>query len=135
MLQRDYLIEVIVEFVDAVTQALRMAHAADDVPSALEAAGELEQDVAGLLDLDPTIAMNLTPDSLVTMIMLSGIGDALSEYVAFALDHVADVYDSVGSDKLAILRHEQAVAIAESFGCDLTKPPAEFSSLAAELAK
>ena len=31
-----------------------------------EATGKVEQDVAGLLDLDPEVALTLSPDSLVT---------------------------------------------------------------------
>ena len=101
MLQRDYLLEVIGQFVESVTQALLSARAAKDKPAALESAVEVEHDVAGLLDMDPDVAMNLTPDSLVTMMLLSGMGDALAGYVAFALSRVADVYDEAGEAEAA----------------------------------
>lgn len=93
MLHRDYLLEVISQFVEVVTRALRAAHASDEVPASRESAREVEQSVAGLLDMDPDVAMGMEPDSLVTMMVLSGLGEAVSGYVAFALSRVADVYE------------------------------------------
>jgi hypothetical protein len=133
MLQRDYLLEIIAQFVAAVMRALRAARAAQEAPSALEAAQDVEREVASLLDLDPAVALSLEPDSLVTMILLSGMGEALAGYVAFALDRTADIYDNVGEAGLAELRRSQARAVAESFGCDPTNPPEELLEIANEL--
>ena len=133
MLQRDYLLEVISQFVEVVTRALRAAHASDEVPASRESAREVEQSVAGLLDMDPDVAMGMEPASLVTMMVLSGLGEAVSGYVAFALSRVADVYDRIGEEDLAGFRREQAKAIAESFGCSTDNPPEELAPLAQEL--
>lgn len=133
MLQRDYLLEVIGQFVESVTRALLSARAAKDKPAALESAVEVEHDVAGLLDMDPDVAMDLTPDSLVTMMLLSGMGDALAGYVAFALSRVADVYDGIGETEAADARREQAAAIAASFDVDTDQPPEELRGLADRL--
>ena len=133
MLQRDYLLEVIGQFVESVTQALLSARAAKDKPAALESAVEVEHDGAGLLDMDPDVAMDLTPDSLVTMMLLSGMGDALAGYVAFALSRVADVYDEAGEAETADARREQAAAIAASFDVDTDRPPEELRALADRL--
>lgn len=135
MLQRDYLLEIISQFVETVVRALKAARSASDPAATLESAAEVEQEIAGLLDMDPSVAMNLTPDSLVTMIVLSGMGESLSEYVAYTLDRVSDVYRRAGEDDLAELRHAQAQAVAESFGCDPTVPPAEFAEFAEEQAE
>ena len=133
MLQRDYLLEVISQFVEAVSRALLVARAAQDEPAALEAAGEVEHEVAGLLDMDPDVAMQLTPDSLVTMMLLSGMGDALAGYVAFALSRAADGYDRAGDPDTAGARRAQAEAIAGSFGVDTEEPPEELRPLAGQL--
>lgn len=133
MLQRDYLLEVIGQFVESVTQALLSARAAKDKPAAFESAVKVEHDVAGLLDMDPDVAMDLTPDSLVTMMLLSGMGDALAGYVAFALSRVADVYDEAGEAETADARREQAAAIAASFEVDTDRPPEELRALADRL--
>lgn len=129
MLHRDYLLEIIARFVDTVTVALRRAL----FDGKFEAAREVEDNIAALLDLDPATAMNLSPDSLVTMMLLSGMGDALAQYVSYALDRVGDAYDDMGEEATARLRWDQAEAVAESFGVDQNTIPEEFADLEAEI--
>lgn len=130
MLHKDYLLEIVSKFVETVTVSLRRAVLENDAASARE----VEDAVAALLDLDPATAMNLSPNSLVTMMLLSGMGDALASYVAYALDRVGDAYDNLGDTATAELRWDQAQAVAESFGCDQSEVPEEFSALDLELA-
>ena len=125
MLQHDYLLEIIAQFVEAVTAALRRALGSGD----LSAAGEVEEAIAGLLDIDPAIALQLSPDSLVTMMVLSGVGDSVAEYVGYALDRVGDVYATAGRGELAEVRHAQARAVYGSFGLTEHSVPPEFREL------
>jgi hypothetical protein len=125
MLHRDYLLEIIEQFVNTVFEGLRIARAKHD-PQAISG---VESAVGELLDLDPEVALRLSPDSLVTMMLLSGMGDALADYVTFSLNQLAGVYEEMGDDKTAALRRAQAVAVAESFGCDPEVVPAEFAAL------
>ena len=129
MLHKDYLLEIIERFVDTVTVALRGSL----IDGSVESAKDVEDSVAALLDLDPQTAMNLSPDSLVTMMLLSGMGDSLAEYVAYALDRVGDAYDDMGEQEKAALRWDQAQAVAESFNCDQNRVPKEFAALDEEL--
>ena len=129
MLHKDYLLEIISRFVESVSVALRRALLDRD----LDAAQDVEDSVAALLDLDPQTAMSLSPDSLVTMLLLSGIGDSLASYVAYALDRVGDAYDDAGDAVTAALRWDQAEAVAESFGWDQSEVPPEFAELDGEL--
>ena len=129
MLHKDYLLEIIERFVDTVTVALRGSL----IDGSVESAKDVEDSVAALLDLDPQTAMNLSPDSLVTMMLLSGMGDSLAEYVAYALDRVGDAYDDMGDQEKAALRWDQAQAVAESFNCDQNRVPKEFAALDEEL--
>lgn len=119
MLQRDYILELVSEFVRTVKEALRLAEE-DGSP---EACQEVEAAVAELLELDPDVALALSPDSLVTLMILSGIGAELSGYVAFALDRLARVYEARGERELAALRRAQAEAVAESFDWNLASVP------------
>ena len=130
MLHRDFLLEIIARFVDTVSVALLGAVRRHDIDSAQK----VEDSVAALLDLDPQTAMNLSPDSLVTMMILSGMGDSLASYVAYALDRVGDAYDDMGQKQLAALRWDQAEAVAESFGCNQSQIPEEFAELEETLA-
>lgn len=121
MLQKDYILEIVGDFVDGVAKHLDAALAGD-----AEATGAVEQDVAGLLDLDPEVALTLSPDSLVTMMVLSGMGDSVAAYVAYALTRLADAYEAQGDVDTAALRRAQAAAVGESFGCDPTMAPEGF---------
>ncbi|MDO5709184.1 MAG: hypothetical protein Q4G41_03615 [Coriobacteriales bacterium] len=124
MLHKDYLVEEITQFVEAVMEGLGLARVSQDPQATLE----VENAVAGLLDLDPEVALMLTPDSLVTMMLLSGVGDALADYVTYALREVADIYEAQGDVQTADLRREQARVVAASFGCDYDVIPEEFLS-------
>lgn len=125
MLQHDYLLEVIQRFVQAVTVPLGQALREHDI----DAAAGVEEAVGELLQLDASTAMELAPQSLVTMMQLAGTGDAVSGYVAYALARLADAYEGMGEGELAQVRREQATAIAEAFGSDLSEVPEEFRSL------
>ena len=109
MLQKDYILEIVGDFVDGVAKHLDAALAGD-----AKATGAVEQDVAGLLDLDPEVALTLSPDSLVTMMVLSGMGDSVA------------AYEAQGDADTAALRRAQAAAVGESFGCDPTVAPEGF---------
>jgi hypothetical protein len=131
MIHKDYLLEIVAKFVEAVLDLLRTAVVDGDV----EAAKEAEDAVAALLDLDPQTAMMLSPDSLVTMMLLTGMGDGLAGHVAYVLDRVGDAYDAAGDETTAQLRWDQAQAVADAFGCDLDDVPKEFQALDDELAE
>ena len=122
MLHKDYLLEVIAQFVDAVTEALGLARKRHDP----EAARAAEEAVAGLLDLDADVALRLSPDSLVTMMHLSGVGDSLAEYVTYTLRELGDVYEELGDQETAQLRRQQALTVASSFDVDPDVVPEEF---------
>ena len=121
MLQKDYILEIVSDFVEGVSKHLNAALAGSK-----EACDDVERDVAGLLDLDPEVALSLAPDSLVTMMVLSGMGDSVAAYVAYALNELADAYESQGDDNAAALRRAQASAVAESFNVDTTVVPEGF---------
>ena len=128
MLQHDYLLEVIGRFVEAVSTSLRGALCNGDFARV----GEVERAVGELLDLDAQTAMALSPQSLVTMMTLSGVGESVAAYAAYALDKVALAYERQGDDAEASLRRAQATDIASDFHADGTIPE-EFTELEAEL--
>ena len=130
MLHKDYLLEVIEQFVSTVSQALAKALLQRD----FEAAEEVEAAVSDLVQLDPETAMSLAPESLVTMMMLSGTGDAVAGYAAYALNKLGDAYDAMGNPDLGQMRRDQAEAIAQSFGADVNEIPEELRELDAKLA-
>ena len=128
MLQRDYVLEIIGQFVEGVSRALRRAATGER-----DGLVETEREIGELLELDHATALALAPDSLVTMMVLSGMGDSVAAYVCYALERLSRLYEAAGDEDLAGLRGLQAKAVAESFGCDSAEPPAELVGLDAEL--
>ena len=128
MLQRDYIVEIVGQFAQAVADAFRGA-----VRGKREGCEDVERQIGELLELDPETALSLAPDSLVTMMILSGMGDSLASYVCYALDRLARVYDAQGEGDLAELRRLQAQAVAESFSCDANDVPEELQEVDGEL--
>lgn len=128
MLQHDYLLEIIGQFVQTVTRALLQVFRDRD----FSAISEIEHSVAELLDLDEETAMSLSPQSLVTMMTLSGVGESVASYAAYALDKVADAYELEGDDAKAEIRREQAAAIASAFNAG-DEVPEEFADLDAAI--
>ena len=96
MLQRDYVLEIIGQFVEGVSRALRRA-AAGEKDGLLAA----EQEIGELLELDHATALALAPDSLVTMMVLSGMGDSVAAYVCYALERLARLYERTGDEDTA----------------------------------
>lgn len=129
MLQRDYLLEVISRFVEAIMRALRLAVQQQDRTGCQE----VERAVAELLDLDPETMGVLAPQSLVQMMELSGLGESVASYVGYALDRVADVYEDRGEQGLADFRRAQAEAVEQAFGGDLSCVPEELDQMDREL--
>lgn len=119
MLQRDYILELVDDFCQSICDPLRRVLAGD-----LDACGDVERQIGDLLELDHRTALALAPDSLVTMMVLSGMGDVVASYVGVALDRLAVAYEAVGDDDRAGLRRLQARAVAESFSLDLSQVPA-----------
>lgn len=129
MLHRDYLLEVIEQFVNGISQSLVRVFVHRD----LDAAQDVEEAVAELVQLDPETAMSLAPESLVTMMMLSGTGDAVAGYAAYALNRLGEAYDRAGEIELGEARKAQAQAIADSFNADLDEIPQELRELDLQL--
>lgn len=125
MYQRDYLSKQIESFADAISNSLRRAL----VLQSQEGITETEESLGELLELDPTVLLALAPESFVTMMRLSGEGEALSDYVAYALDRLADGYLIQGEKDLSRLRRQQARAVASAFGVGSRNTPSEFAEL------
>jgi hypothetical protein len=130
MLQRDYLLQQLEQFTNTIIKTLRSAlilRTASGIEETEEALGEL-------LELNPAVLMPLTPESFVTMMRLTGVGDATSAHVAYVLERLADAYMLQGDNQTALLRRQQAREVARSFGLDLEAYPKEFEALEKQIA-
>ena len=125
MLQRDYVLAQINLFVQTVLEPLRLALEELD----LDSVHTVEQAIGKLIDLDADTALALSPDSLVTMMQLSGIGDSVAGYASYALARIADSYERMDKKQTAGVRRDQARKVAVAFGWNLSDIPEEFEDL------
>ena len=125
MLQRDYLLELVRRFGDGLREHLYPAVVDGDATSIRE----VEDDVGRLVDLDGASALALAPESLVTMMELSGVADSVAAHAAYALVRLADAYERAGDGATAQIRRGQARALAQAFGVALDQVPEEYVEL------
>lgn len=122
MIHKDFLAEKLKLFAEACTRPLFEAHLHGDLSNI----GEVEAAIGELLEMNPDVCMQLAPASLTTMMSLQGIGNAVSQEVAYVLRHIARVYEKTGDQAHASARLSQAEAIERAFSCDGTQCPKEF---------
>ena len=129
MLEHDYIQEIIDKFVQAVMEPIRRALLDKDLASA----ETVEHQIAEMMSLSVDTAMNLAPESLCTMMLLSGIGDSIAGYAAWSLLRLSEVYAAAGMQDVADLRRAQAEAIGREFMYDISETPVEFEELDQEI--
>ncbi|MBR2834256.1 MAG: hypothetical protein IKE43_00875 [Coriobacteriales bacterium] len=119
-IRNDYILDMINQFADSICDFM------------LKSKGGLEYDaiqgyeeiVGRALDMDAQTVLELSPASLVTMFQISATDESLAIYAVFALERVYELL-LASNEPLARLRHEQATAIAASYGFDLNEVPPE----------
>ena len=93
MLEKDYITRIIETFAKNIVRALHITLILENY----EGVTEIETAVGEALELDPKMLFALDPESFVTMMRLGGNAEALSDYVAYSLEGLADAYREVAS--------------------------------------
>lgn len=111
MLQQDYLMRLIMQFVRGLRRSLER-----EKENPAEAAESLEDAIAQALDLDAGVVLGLHPESFASVLSVSGTDPHVVEYLVQGLMLEARYLDAVPSSHLADLRRRQAHALAATFG-------------------
>ena len=120
MLQRDYLVQMIQQFIQAIINSRTTSQQDPQL-----AADSLENAIGSATDIDGATLLSLGPESIASVIQLSGVDPRVAGYIAYSLQLEADYLRQAGNDGLAALRDDQARAVAETFMCDLDEVPLE----------
>lgn len=126
-IRSDYLLDMIARFVDALMRANDRGR--EGLFS--EEAEAYEEVVGAVLDMDPSMALELSPSSLVTMMRISAVDERVAAYAVYALDHLAEACEAAG-DTVGSVRRAQARAIADSYGFSASVVPPEVAQALAE---
>lgn len=118
-IRNDYLLSMIQSFSDTLCECqLRNLGALEKDPT-----GDFEDVIGRILDMPAEAVLDLSPDSLVTMLQISQTDERMAVYMVYTLQRMADVLD-VKNNPLADIRRAQARAVAGAYGfSELEVPP------------
>lgn len=119
MFEQDYLMRMLMDFAAAIRRSIERAGGQQD-PSG--AAGMLEEAIGNAVDIDGGVLLSLAPESIASILAVSGTDPQVTEYVARSLLLASDYHAQAGHAELAELRRSQALAVADAYGHDLAAP-------------
>lgn len=131
MLERDYLMRIIMELGAGIRRSLERAEVDRDPE---DAAKLLEMAMGEAVDIDGATLLSLAPESIATIMQATGTDPAVTEYVVRSLFLASHYYASAGNGPLAELRTLQAEAVAAAYGHAITREDAAPAAMEEALA-
>ena len=116
MLQSDYLVRMFTALAVAIRESMERARGDMD-PSG--AAMLLEEAFSQATDVDGAMLLKLAPESMVSVLQISGSDPILMGYLSRTLLLESRYLKQANDFNLAELRHNQAHAIAQAYGFEL----------------
>lgn len=116
MFERDYLMKLLADFVQAIMRSLQQGDQQRDPRAAAET---LEGAVGVAVNMDAATFLCLAPESIATILQVTGTDPRVTEYVARSLALASHYSAQAGDRELAEIRAAQASAIADAYGIDL----------------
>ena len=126
MLEQDYLMRILLQFAEAIRRS--WARAVED-RDPRDAAHMLEDAVGEATDIDGATLLSLSPDSIASVMQVSGVDPRVTEYIARSLLLASGYLHEAGEHELAALREEQARALAQAYDHELPDTPEELAML------
>lgn len=113
MLQQDYLMRLIMQFVRGLRRSLDRG-----LVDPADAAESVEDAISQALDLDASVMLGLDPRSFASILSVSGTEPRIVEYLVRGLLLEAHYLDRAGKTDMAELRRGQAFALADEYGME-----------------
>ena len=126
MYERDYLMRLIYLLVESIRHSWITAQKKDGPAGAAEM---LEAAIGEATEIDGAVLLALAPESIASVLQVSGTNPRVIEYVVRSLELAATYQRDAGNDAVGELRHEQAQALAQAFGLEVPDSPEELSDL------
>lgn len=117
MLQQDYLVRMLMRLAEAISKSLAKAKDDEDPE---EAADLLEAAVGEATELDGAVLLSLSPESIASVVQISGTDPRAVEYIVRTLLLEASYLEDAGKLEKAGLRTQQAHALADAYGVDVS---------------
>ena len=116
MFERDYLMRLIFELASGIRRALERGEEKDDPAGA---ARMLDLAIGDATDIDASVLLALSPDSIASIMQVSGVDPQVGGYVGRSMLLAAWYYDQAGEREAANLRRAQGLAISRAYGVDV----------------
>ena len=126
MFERDYLMRLIMDFMQGIRLSLERAADGHDPAGA---ADSLDNAIGSATDIVPATLLALTPDSIATIMQVSGVDPKVTEYIARSLLLSSRYHADAGDNETAALRMEQGLAVARAYGHDVSASDADPASM------
>lgn len=117
MITQDYLMRMLIAFFQALMEAKSRAIDEKDMVGAAEL---LENLVGESSSIGADMFLSLAPESMATILQTTGNDPKVTEFMARSLMQAAEYREKSGDVATAQLRRDQARAIADAYGHDLT---------------
>ena len=130
MFEQDYLMRVIAQLIGAIRRSMERASGEEDPDGA---ARMLDMAVGDATDLDGEALLSLAPESLASILQVSGVDPHLIGHISRSLLLSSRYYDEAGNADMAALRASQAHALAAAYGYELSDDAASDGELEAFL--
>ena len=130
MFEHDYLVRMFTQFFQALVRSLERSQKEKDP---LGAAGLIEEAIGVATEIDGETLLSLAPESMASILSVSGTDPRVIEYVSRGLILEASYLDEGNMPEMAELRREQARALASAYDFELDEEPLSAEKLAAIL--
>ena len=120
MLERDYLVRLFTQFFQALIRSIERSQKEKDP---LGAADLIEEAIGTATEIDGETLLSLAPESMASILSVSGTDPRVIEYVSRGLILEASYLDEGDMPELAELRREQARALAMAYDFELDEEP------------
>lgn len=130
MFEQDYLMKQFLMFFKALSRSWEQMEDEDDP---LGAADTLENAITSATDMDGTALLTLAPESIASIMQVTGIDPRIVEYLARSMLLESVYLGQAGDAALSEVRCAQARAIADAYGFGLPDDPSDFEAITAGL--
>lgn len=125
MFERDYLVRMLVDLANAIRRSMQKARGEKDLEGAAQS---LENSITSATDLDGSVLLSLSPESIARVLKVSNTDPRVVIYIAHSMKLQAHYLTQLGNNELANLREKQAQALASSYNFDLPQNMDEVDS-------
>ncbi len=122
MFTQDYLMRMFLMLAGAIRESLQRAHGDDDPRAAAEL---LDASLEDATEMDGSLLLRMTPESMAAMLQLSQPDPQLMGYVSRTLLLSSTYLKQAGDESAAALRRAQALAVSDAFDLGISDASVE----------